>query len=83
MTLKLQNEFIQIVKDRNDLKNVIFAKEIEDQIHIGVNVPRLLWNAKEKNIKNATKTDLRPDYVIDEVTSLTQRLSAIPGVKLR
>ena len=65
------------------MKNIIFSRDIDDAIHIGVNVPRLLWNAKEKNIKSNCKTDLRPDYVIDEVIKLTEKLSVIPGVKIR
>ena len=47
LAFRLQEEFKQIMKDRDDLRHIIL-KNCDDAIHIGVNVPRLLWNAKEK-----------------------------------
>jgi len=47
LILKLEQEYKQILRDRDDLRYDIF-RNCEDSIHIGVNVPRLLWNAKEK-----------------------------------
>jgi len=35
------------MKDRDDLRYTIL-RSCDDSIHIGVNVPRMLWNAKEK-----------------------------------
>ena len=89
MIIRLQEEYKQIIQDRDDLRNVIFAKSPnEDAIHIGVNVPRLLWNAKEKfNIPSSgkfnLKTDLKADYVLDEMKTFLENLAVIPGVKVR
>ena len=59
-------------------------KNCEDAIHIGVNVPRLLWNAKEKfNITPYVKSDLKPDYIMDEMKQFFNNLAVIPGVNLR
>jgi RNA polymerase Rpb1, domain 6 len=71
------------MKDRDDLRHIIL-KNCDDAIHIGVNVPRLIWNAKEKfSIHLVKKSDLKPIYVLDELNRFFDHLSVIPGVKLR
>jgi hypothetical protein len=51
---------------------------------MAVNVPRLLWNAKQQfDIKPQTKTDLHPTYVLDEMKKLMVSLAVIPGIKVR
>lgn len=70
------------MKDRDDLRFTIF-KNGEDVIHIGVNVPRLFWNAKQKfSILPSSKSDLHPNYILDQLRDLIQSISVIPGVKL-
>ena len=44
--LMLENEYKQIIKDRDDLRFCILKTQ-EDAIHLPVNVPRIIWNAKE------------------------------------
>ncbi len=46
MQLQLQEEFQQILKDRDDLRYTILRGQNEE-IHLPVNVPRIIWNAKE------------------------------------
>jgi DNA-directed RNA polymerase II subunit RPB1 len=71
------------MKDREDLRTVILPNA-DDGIHIGVNVPRLLWNAKEKfGITSTSKSDLKPAYVVEELQNLMGNISSIPGVKVR
>jgi len=71
------------MKDREDLRYQIF-KNCEDSIHIGVNVPRLLWNAKEKfAVSPYVISDLKPEYVLDEMEGLFNSLTVIPGVTIR
>jgi DNA-directed RNA polymerase II subunit RPB1 len=65
VALKLTNEFNQIKQDRDDLRTLIFKRSSEDDIHIPVNVPRIIWNAKEEyKIKSNSKSDLHPSDVL-------------------
>jgi hypothetical protein len=70
---KLKEEFDQLKLDRESLRTYIFgensgAKNGEDEIHLPVNLPRLIRNAKEEfNIKNKQETNLTPEYVVDRV----------------
>jgi RNA polymerase Rpb1, domain 6 len=64
MTLQLREEFAQLQKDREDLRTIIL-KNNDDPVHLGVNVPRILVNAKEEfMIKPNSETDLNPSYVL-------------------
>ena len=64
MTLQLREEFSQLQKDREDLRTIIL-KNNDDTVHFGVNVPRILVNAKEEfMIKPNSETDLNPSYVL-------------------
>jgi hypothetical protein len=47
MTLRLKEEYQQLVKDREELRYVIFKKYGDDNHHLPVNIPRIIWNAKE------------------------------------
>ncbi len=46
-SLLLQKEYQQILKDRDDLRHIILKRQ-EDFVHLCVNVPRIIWNAKEQ-----------------------------------
>jgi DNA-directed RNA polymerase II subunit RPB1 len=71
------------LKDREALRTIIF-KNCDDAIHIPVNVPRLLWNAKEQfKIKPNNKSDLNPMYVMDKMEKLFESLCVIPGIQTR
>jgi len=66
---KLEEEYKQIQQDRTDLReHILFAKE---DIHVPVNLTRLIWNAKEMfNVKERGQTELTPDYVIEKTQKL-------------
>lgn len=60
IALKLREEYNQLVKDREDLRTIILKNQ-GDEVHLSVNVPRIIWNAKEQfKIKPNSKTDLSP-----------------------
>ena len=66
--------------DRDDLRTTILRNN-DDLLHLPVNIPRILWNAKENfNIKEHSKTDLHPEYVLDQLAILMGDLTAMPGV---
>jgi DNA-directed RNA polymerase II subunit RPB1 len=84
ITMKLQEEFNQLMQDRDDLRNIILKRQGNEEIHTPVNVPRIIWNAKEQfKIKPNSKTDLHPTYVFDKLGKLCSELSTIPGVTVR
>lgn len=67
----LTEEYDQLFQDRDDLRKFIFASTGENTIALPVNVPRLLWNSKERfNINSKGKTDLSPSYVCEVVRDL-------------
>jgi hypothetical protein len=81
--MSLDEEFKQIMRDRDDLRGVILKGQ-GDAVHLPVNVPRIIWNAKEQfGIKANSKTDLQPSYVLQELQSISQKLSPIPGIQVR
>lgn len=60
----------------------MFRTSTDDQIHLPVNVARLIWNAKSQfGIRANTKSDLKPSMVTTRLTSLLNDLSVIPGSK--
>ena len=66
----LNTEYEQLMKDRESLRSFIF-KSGETAVALPVNVPRLLWNAKERfNINSKSKTELEPSYVVNVVRDL-------------
>lgn len=78
--MELTKEFEQIIQDRSDLRHVILKNQ-DDSIHLPVNIPRILWNAKEQfNIKPHSKSDLDPSYVLQKLENLFSELAPIPGV---
>jgi DNA-directed RNA polymerase II subunit RPB1 len=84
ITMKLQEEFNQLMQDRDDLRNIILKRQGNEEIHTPVNIPRIIWNAKEQfKIKPNSKTDLQPSYVFTELENLCQSLSPIPGISVR
>jgi hypothetical protein len=79
----LKEEFAQLEKDREDLRTVIL-KGADDSVHLGVNVTRIIVNAKEQfKIKPNSETDLHPTHVMEELKKLSNELTAIPGVTVR
>jgi len=67
--------------DREALRSVIIRGG-EDEVHLPVNVPRLLKTAKEKfRIKSRGKTDLTPGYAFDELSALLDSQNA-NGIKV-
>jgi len=72
------------LQDREDLRTLIFKRSSDDDIHIPVNVPRIIWNAKEEyKIKANSKSDLHPSLVLQKLENLLQDLSPIPGINVR
>jgi DNA-directed RNA polymerase II subunit RPB1 len=83
MVLKLTEEYRQLQTDRDDLREIILKKQ-GDEVHLPVNVPRIIWNAKEQfKIRPNAKTDLHPSYVLERLTNLTNELTPIPGINVR
>lgn len=42
----IQDEFKQLVSDRDELRTSIFNTTLDDTVHLPVNVVKLIWNAK-------------------------------------
>lgn len=85
IALKLNEEYNQLQRDREDLRKIILKNQgADDTIHIPVNLPRIIWNAKEQfKIRQSGKTDLHPSYVLQRLQNLFEELSPIPGIKVR
>jgi len=50
--------------------------------HLPVNVPRLIWNAKQQfSIKPNQITDLHPRYVLTKMQELLDELTVFPRIK--
>jgi RNA polymerase Rpb1, domain 6 len=82
--MSLENEYSQLKQDREDLRTIILKKQANDEIHFPVNVPRIIWNAKEQfKIKGNQVSDLHPSHVISSLQTLFDEVSAIPGIKVR
>jgi DNA-directed RNA polymerase II subunit RPB1 len=81
LMMKLKQEFKQLQQDRDDLRNIILKCPPTNEVHLPVNVPRIIWNAKQQfKIRPNQKTDLMPDYVLQEITNLSNELTSIPGI---
>ena len=84
MKMILENEFNQLKQDREDLRHIILKRQGSNDIHFPVNIPRIIWNAKEQfKIKDSSVTDLHPNHVLDSLKTLFEDVSAIPGIKVR
>jgi hypothetical protein len=59
------------MEDRQILRNETFKLTLDDQVHLPVNVARMIWNAKTQfGIKADQKTTLTPSTVICKLNSL-------------
>ncbi len=47
LKMRLDKEFDQLKQDREDLRHIILNKQGSNDIHFPVNLPRIIWNAKE------------------------------------
>ena len=84
LKMRLDNEFDQLRQDREDLRHIILCKQGSNLIHFPVNLPRIIWNAKEQfKIKHNSVTDLHPNHVLDSLKNLFEEVSAIPGMQIR
>ena len=62
----------------------MILKDKDVTIHLPVNVPRIIWNAKEQfQIRPHQKSDLHPTYAIKRLQNLTDELAPIPGVFIK
>ena len=78
--IKLEEEFQNILKDREEMREFIFKKTYDDKQHFPVNIPRIILNAKKKfSINNQTKSDLDPEYVLEKVKNLKASLVLVKG----
>jgi len=69
--IAIRNEYKQILEDRQVLRNQTFKLTLDDQVHLPVNVARMIWNAKTQfGIKADHKTTLTPSTVISKLNSL-------------
>lgn len=44
--IAIRNEYKRIMDDRQTLRNETFKLTLDDQVHLPVNVARMIWNAK-------------------------------------
>ena len=75
----LNNEFKQIMEDRDEMRKNIFTNG-EDKQHFPVNIPRIIWNAKKNfNINMHSISDLHPMVVLRKIEELKHRLILVKG----
>ena len=80
VAMALDKEYTQLVDSREALRAVVM-KNGDGTVHLPVNVDRLVWNAKEHfQIKPNSKSDMHPQYVLEEVQKLMQSLQVVTGV---
>lgn len=80
MKLKLEEEYQQIMKDREELRTYIYSHLESTKGHFPVNIPRIKWNAKKAfNITNQTKSDLSPIYIMTKKEELKKKLILVVG----
>lgn len=79
---ELDDEYRQVLDDRDTLRNSIFKCTTDDSIHLPINVPRIIKNGKRMfEINNRSKTDLTPHDVISKVSSSLANLIVVPAVQ--
>jgi hypothetical protein len=44
--IAIRNEYKRIMDDRQTLRNETFKLTLDDQVHLPVNIARMIWNAK-------------------------------------
>ncbi len=80
---RLRDEFDQVCQDQQQLRHEIFADPSVDAAHLPVNFERLIKCAQREFKIHPTKTvsDIEPGYILDSVSSLTERLrvTLFPG----
>jgi DNA-directed RNA polymerase II subunit RPB1 len=70
------------MNDRESLRTEILRGNADEQVHLPINVARLIWNAKSQfGITQHSKSDLKPDTVVRKVNQLINSLSVLPGAK--
>ena len=72
----LENEFNQLIEDRDYLRNVVFKnREISDKLYCPVNIRRLIVNAINRfAITSKVKSDLNPLEIISDTKKLIEKL---------
>ncbi|KAL0955363.1 hypothetical protein HGRIS_001611 [Hohenbuehelia grisea] len=78
---KLDEEFDQLVKDRQLLRTFVFPRSDPGAPHyLPVNLQRIVQNAVQIfHIDRRKPSDLDPSYIIDEVRKLGKRLIVVRG----
>ncbi|KAL0945704.1 hypothetical protein HGRIS_014853 [Hohenbuehelia grisea] len=78
---KLDEEFDQLVKDRQLLRTFVFPRSDPGAPHyLPVNLQRIVQNAVQIfHIDRRKPSDLDPSYIIDEVKKLGKRLIVVRG----
>jgi hypothetical protein len=66
LKIRLENEFELLKQDREDLRYIIIKKQSYPEIHCPVNLPRIIWNAKELfKVKPNSLSGLHPNHIFD------------------
>lgn len=78
----LDEEYDQLVRDRQELRSIVTVMDEMLQnihvFHLPVNIARLIWQAKSRfRVDPNGQSDLLPDYIIESVRSLLDRLCVI------
>lgn len=84
MMKDLDDEFNQVLEDRDTLRNTIFKCTTDDAIHLPINLPRIIKNGKRMfEINSRSKTDLTPRDVISKVSESLANLCVVPAIQTK
>lgn len=80
----VRDEYIEIQRDRELLRNSIFNTTNDDSVHLPINLRRIIQNAKKTfELSPRMKSDLKPLDVIEKLKTTLNELCTIPGIDRR
>jgi len=76
----LQNEYQQLLKDRNYLRTEKVLKIGETKVFLPVNLGRVIQNVSKKlKIRSESKSDLDATWIVEEIQKLCKKLEVVRG----
>ena len=77
-----ENEYKQILDDRETLRKEIMVNGVVDRIYMPINVPRLITNVKAlNNIKHTSQSDLEPRYYFRQIKMMLESFVTLPSAR--
>ena len=77
-----ENEYKQILDDRETLRKEIMVNGVGDRIYMPINVPRLITNVKAlNNIKHTSQSDLEPRYYFRQIKMMLESFVTLPSAR--